>query len=286
MKDRPLYRHFQEEKDDDLSQKIFTRFVVIFFVVYILLMVAGYVFYQNFSYVTISGRSMQSTLNPNAVAVKTKEGTEYLQDGVYIKRTQNVDYQDIVVIESTQEYDKEEKTIIKRVIALEGDYVTIVKLEGLSGKPAFHVLRVKSGSEKVEVLEEDYIYSYDYWSCEDGSSWEVNLNGVAYETTFFDTFRTKDYQTKTFYVEELNGLEVVFFKVPEDNIFFLGDNRTGSKDSRAIGCYNISKIEGRVVDVVRDGSAYKGNDFWWFNRTKGFFRVVWKEILYFFGANA
>ena len=286
MEDKPFYKYYKEEKEEKLSQKIFLRFVVIFFVVYLLVMLMGYAFYQNFSYVTISGRSMQSTLNSSPVAVQTKNGVEYLQDGVYIKHTKKVTYSDIVVLQSTPDYEKEEKTIIKRVLALEGDYVTIVKLQGESSREAFHVLRVKSGKDNVEILEENYIYSYDSWTCADGSNWEINVDNIAYEADFYGTFISKSYDIKTFQVASLENAEVVFFKVPKDNIFFLGDNRTGSKDSRSLGCYNIDRIKGKVVDVVRNGSDYKGNDFWWFNRTKGFFRVVWQEILYFFGGNS
>lgn len=285
MQEKPYYKYFQEEKDDKISQKIFIKFIVMFFVFYLVVIGLSYAFYQNFTYITISGKSMMSTLNPEPVPVKTERGIEYLQDGVYIKRTHDVEYEDIVVLDTSSQNSKNKSTIIKRVIALEGDYVSIVKLEREKGDYAYHVLRVKANTNKVEVLNEEYIYSYENWT-DDGSEWDVTISGVTYEHDFYTNFIDFNYISKTFNVKDLDEAEVTFFQVPEDNFFFLGDNRANSNDSRSLGFLNLSKIDGRVVDIVRDGSEYKGNNLWWFNRAKGFFRVIWKEILVFFGGNA
>ncbi len=37
------------------------------------------------------------------------------------------------------------------------------------------------------------------------------------------------------------------FTVPENTVFALGDNRTGSTDSRSFGCIPLEKIEGKVL---------------------------------------
>ena len=36
------------------------------------------------------------------------------------------------------------------------------------------------------------------------------------------------------------------YQVPDNRIFVMGDNRTGSTDSRVFGCIPLSKVEGRV----------------------------------------
>lgn len=51
----------------------------------------------------------------------------------------------------------------------------------------------------------------------------------------------------------LNGIqtprkgEFYDLTVPEGHIFVMGDNRSGSTDSRALGCIPLDKVEGRVV---------------------------------------
>ena len=37
------------------------------------------------------------------------------------------------------------------------------------------------------------------------------------------------------------------FTVPENCVFAMGDNRTGSTDCRAFGCIHLKKIEGKVL---------------------------------------
>ena len=37
------------------------------------------------------------------------------------------------------------------------------------------------------------------------------------------------------------------FTVPENCVFCLGDNRTGSTDCRSFGCIPLEKIEGKVA---------------------------------------
>lgn len=283
--ERPFYRYYIDEKEDKMSQKLFHTFIAIFLVFYLLVISLSFAFYQNFSYISISGKSMQSTLNPSPVLVQTKRGSEYLQDGVYIKHTKDVDYGDIVVLDPSEE--KEDDTIIKRVLALEGDYITIVKIPNAEGTLEYHVLRVKENTNKVEILQEDYIYSYSDWTGKEGSANDAVVSGVVYEASIYKNFSTYlKYETKTFPVSKLDGANVTFFKVPENSIFFLGDNRANSNDSRALGCFDLSKIEGRVCAIVRDGTAYEGNNMWWINRIKGFFEVIWREILVFFGASA
>lgn len=277
MFERPNYIYFKDEKEDKISEKLFKKFVVIVLVFYIFIFLFGYLFYQNYAYITISGQSMQNTLNPNPVAVQTERGIEMLQDGVYINLKQTPTYNDIVVIDISSVSFLNKETIIKRVIALENDYVTIIRD---SEKNEYRVLRIKNNTNNIELLEEDYVKSYSEWS---GSYFDndIIINGISYERSFYTTF-SEYYQVTTF---NYNGNDVLFFKVPQSNFFFLGDNRANSSDSRGIGTLPISNVKGTVVEIVSNGTQYNGNNIWWLKRFEGFFKVVWREILIFFGAN-
>ena len=267
------FKSFQDDIDERVSGKLFYRFVVLIFVVYLIIIIGGEIFYSQFSYVSISGKSMQSTLNPNPVVIRTERGDSYMQDGVYIKRTKEVDYGDIIILTYLKE---ENETIIKRALAFGGDYISIVKISG-----EYRFLRVKKDSSYVEVLQENYIKSYEEWS----SKQEISVNNVIYQKDFYEKYKSYD-GSQTFSVRQLGGREVDFFLVPENEIFFMGDNRANSYDAREMGTFDTDRIIGKVVQIVRDGTKYPKNNFWWAYRFWGFLKVCWKNILSFFGAFA
>ena len=45
---------------------------------------------------------------------------------------------------------------------------------------------------------------------------------------------------------QANNEEVFSITIPENCVFAMGDNRTGSTDCRAFGCIPLEKIEGTV----------------------------------------
>ena len=265
--DRPEYKYFKEEQEEKQSNKIFYKFVIVLCVIYALVFGVTYAFRSTFEYVTINGCSMQSTLNPNPVKMNGKE----VQDGVYIKLTQNVDYGDIIIIKK----DKQD-SIIKRALAFGGDYITIASVEYDEGTQ-LRFMRVKDGSDEVEVVDEkNYIKSYDEWNATETTF----FGDVEYEDVFYSCFTFLGYKTKEIEVE-LDGTKrsVVFFQIPEDEVFFMGDNRTGSADARVTGTVDKKDVVGYVVKIVHNGTITKKNPIkWFFQQIGDFFSIVWNEI--------
>ncbi len=272
------YKSFIDEIDERVSGKLFYKFLVVLVVFYFLIIFCSQAFYSNFAYISISGESMQNTLNPNPVVVSTNKGEELMQDGVYIRFTNRADYNDIAIIRSNLPTTHE--TIIKRVMAQEGDFVTIAKVPNINGGSEFRFMRVKKNSAKVEVIYEDYIKSYQEWNILK----ESIVDDVSYEQRFYEAYQYYNYNTKTFKVSELGNKNVTFFEVPEGQFFFMGDNRAYSSDARVVGTYKYTDIIGKVVQIVHNGTKYKNNNKWWINRTLGVLNVCWKEVLRFFGA--
>lgn len=272
--DRPEYKYFIDRQEEKQSEKIFYKFVVVLFVVYAFIFGIVYAYHSSFEYVTINGCSMQPTLNVNPKYIDGEE----VEDGVYIKLTHDVDYNDIIVINKSKD-----DSIIKRALAFGGDYVTIASIN-YDGDRDYRLMRVKEGSGEVEIIYEDYIKSYDYWNMVEG---EI-VGNVEYENPFYSTCTYLNFKTKTFDLF-LDGelREVIFFQIPEGDVFFMGDNRTGSLDARSTGTTSQKNILGYVVKIVQDGTFIKQDTVkWFFQQIRDFFDIIWEEILIFFGSNA
>lgn len=299
MEDRPYYQYYKDIKPEKVATRLFFIFTYILLIFYAILFATNIWFRTEYRYVTIKGSSMQPTLNPNPIYV---DGSSY-QDGVYIKLTQDIDYDDIIIIDVTRGTDEEEQTIIKRTLGLEGDKISIAKLPvGKDGKYEYRFIRIKEGDSidtiyyqgenDTYVIYEDYILSYDYWSNDDYLPDNVHtINGVKYEYNFYQRF-LKYYETETHNVV-IDGevFPIEFYTVGQDEesdadqVFFMGDNRTGSTDAREIGTVDQDDVVGKVVSIVRNGYSIKNSAFGWVSKVIEYLKIIWDEILRYFGAN-
>lgn len=234
---------------------ILLLFFAIFFIWYT-------VFITTHAYYEVDGVSMMPTLNAQVTdeeldTLSVDELNSMSYDAVYIDKTSTANVFDIVVIQ------KSNKNVIKRLMATEGDWITIARVVGDDEKEHLYFFRIASDelgtiSDEEARLEESgengySIYSHENWDENKGLTWG---SGYFYEDKFYTKFLA-DYFNNTnsgnlnyeYYVSE-NGL--VYVQVPEGMCFYMGDNRGHSTDAREDGFIEVSAIQGKVDIIVYD----------------------------------
>lgn len=243
------YLYFEDERCEKLTRKCLKTIYICFSVAAIITIALFIWFFSGYYFMTISGRSMQSTINPD-ITLQTQS-----QDCAIVDKDEPYTYGDIIIINHPEHIEGE--TIIKRVLAFEGDKISIIKTTGEDGFYFYHLLRIKDGSLTIEVVQEDYIYQTNGipgWEREQSQVY----NNVIYEKQFFDAYLNpvgRFYQADQ--VEEIvfGSQTVLFYEVGEGQIFYMGDNRANSSDARYFGPVNAEEmVVGKVVKLIENGS--------------------------------
>ncbi len=253
-----------------ISFYIFLLFFAIFFAWYSVF-VSTHIFYE------VKGPSMMSTLNnkitDEQLETLTDRELENLSfDAVYVEKYAKIRLFDIVTIHPNSGKDD----YIKRVMALEGDYITIAKSKNENNEDCFYFYRIDKNLIGSEVVIEDGQISSDFddemakLDEENGSLYKIRSatewyekgeksdektvenmpKSYVYEKDFYNNFLSDyfDLGEKDGFAVSKDGL--VYVKVPEDMFFFMGDNRAYSADSRILGFYNTDHIVGRCEFIV------------------------------------
>ena len=229
-------------------KKIPTAISIIFFV-YIVIFLSAMIWYFDFKatyYVSVvEGGSMQPTIN-SGIADRSSNS----EDFVYVNTRKTGERGDIIIIQD----DTSQKPIIKRIIGKEGDKVSIF----VSSDGNYHVSIKYAWSEEPEVLQEEYVKSYDLWTKSTFSSYFTKKidGGVTYENAFYYQF-INDGEGYKENISVIDG--VYYYEVPSDCYFCLGDNRAVSSDSRMRGVFKKEQIKGVADIIVKGGSLSSGN---------------------------
>lgn len=281
--------------------------VGIYVLFFALVMLAGLfcmrAFISTYYYCEITGTSMQPTINKDIVG-------ENSQDGVLVKATKDIHRNDIVIIDEGLKYDPVEdkqvrQTIIKRVIAMDGDAITIL-LDDFSqdADGYYHTYIIDSKNNYAERLDESYIAPEDLISWKTTSGRAPRQDSTSHNTTFkyegliYDNYlakysgsaleNTKIVVRNIDYVDK-NGTKqsrpALFYQLDEDEIFYMGDHRSVSSDARDTlrrTTVKREKINGKVVWYIPD-AVQKGKDgsLWWV-KIESLFSYFWQEISGFF----
>ncbi len=238
------------DKRKSVWSKVFFALFIIYIILFIIFMASYMSFKARFTCVPVTGRSMQPTINASVVKNDPNNPDEK-GDWVYIEKRE-LKYGDIIVFDA-KPYNNEEICLIKRLIAFEGDAVTIVKTQNPDyDRPIYTIHRVKAellldGSiddGDVEQLKEDYISNPYDWTY---NSYYSGLDPV-YEESFKNTFllSTSPYEKIT----DSNG--ITYAIIPSGEFFYMADNRSEGSDSRRRGTDYVSSIRGAMEIHVKD----------------------------------
>lgn len=257
----------QEEYLEKQAKK-FPKVLFYIFLVYFILFsiyIGGYIYFRNtYELSEVFGASMQNTLNPNIYS--QNEG----DDLVYVNIKKKPERFDIIVIKDKDSSGKEIK-LIKRAIGMPGDLITIKK-DTRGG--SYYVYYVNRETKEIEKLDEtSYIKSYKDWT---DSKSSYTVGDIEYEDEFYTNFIASGKYKKN--IDTIDG--TTFYKVPENNIFYLGDNRARSSDSRARGTGEINNVEGVAEIILSDAAKTNANVFG--IKFKSIFSFLWKELTRFF----
>lgn len=253
--------------------------VLLFFLIFF----AWYtVFISTHKFYAVAGPSMKYTLNRQ---IDDNDSNSSF-DAVYVDKISKVRLFDIVVIEKPKA-----NSVIKRLMAFEGDFITVAKGVTDAGEDCFYFYRIPKNSDLESFSDENArlnevsgdlgykIRGYEDWYKNREATLDINveINGQnfahQYELNFFQTFLDGFESNQSFnYHISADGL--VYVQVPEGQVFYMGDNRGHSTDCRERGFADYDFIVGRTEFIVYNYNF--GNRLWevvkfYFNQMEDFF---------------
>ncbi|MDE7464115.1 MAG: signal peptidase I [Clostridiales bacterium] len=196
-------------------------------------------FYYFFGCAIVEGQSMESTL-------------ETSQRCLLIKHGFTVERGNIVTINHPKP-EKDGEMLIKRVIALGGDRILFVRSQNNKNVDLYIC---KSGEHRFTLSTEKYVAERMNYSGTD-SKFGYDVNGTIVPTTAYRSqaeLESLDIDSADLDTADKLILDGII-TVPDDCIYYMGDNRNHSSDSRYYGPCKESDITGKVIAISKKGSA-------------------------------
>lgn len=227
------------------------------------------VFVSTHKFYAVYGISMKGTLNQE-ISDTELHPEKLAYDGVYIDKLGKIKTGEIIVLDLT-----EEKSVIKRLMAQEGDYISIAVTKNDLGQDCFKFYRIENGTDLTDfddssaIVDETSgalgytIYSESSWysihNTSVGANTKIEVDGktVEYEDRFYYTFLKNEYGTSdSKYEYFVSNAGQIYVKVPQGKVFYMGDNRARSTDGRERGFADRKNVVGRCEFIVKDFSFW------------------------------
>ncbi|MBD5132656.1 MAG: signal peptidase I [Clostridiales bacterium] len=191
-------------------------YAIIFFLVAVILVL------QFIALQPIDGESMENTLHDKQVCLVLR--------GIPFKTNRG----DIVTI-NTAEKGEADHIIIKRVVAIEGDRLIFMTDETGTYVDLYIC---ENGADRFTLKDEPYIRERML----DSASVYSKVTILSYTSSLTEL----DASDET----AISGLTDFIIEVPDNSIYFLGDNRNVSRDSRYYGTRTTDKITSKVISTL------------------------------------
>ena len=174
-----------------------------------------------FTILPISGTSMEYTLHDGQYCL-------FLRNHISVERG------DVVTL-NTAAANEESHILVKRVIGTGGDRIIFMATED---RNYVDLYICKSGENKFTMLNEGYIKE----RMKRSSSTYSRINLLKYTENLTEL----DINDANF-AENYPTVNNAIITVPPNHIYFMGDNRNNSRDSRYYGTRDLSAITGKLL---------------------------------------
>lgn len=200
-------------------------FVLTLIVVFALLAVL--IFFYFFSFIPIEGESMENTIYDNQYCIVQR-------------KCYNIERGDIVIVDVNTDKSKNSHDIVKRIIGISGDQLIFMHDENNNAIEAYIC---KKGSNHFVKLKESYI--------KESMTNENNFHNKNNDIKILPfTPELTSYNLDTLDPETYNTIIKCTVLIPNGHVFFMGDNRNVSRDSRYYGTRPLSKVKYKVLSVI------------------------------------